>query len=614
MGYDVKYTNQIINREVIVKMKKQHNFMLLPSILALGYVPLIVYMKSYDTRLSVFDWFPSGSESQVDFFLYYKMIAIVLLGVTMTILLSYKYLQSKQLKWEKSWFCLMGYAILALMSALFSQYKFYVFRGSYEVFESILVILSYTIFSFYTYQVVNKDSDVISLAKWASFGVLIMCVIGTLQFLGWDFFRSWLGKRMITPPSYWPHVNELSFNFPLKTSYTTLYNTNYLSFYFGLLIPILAALFIFEKNIKLKIAYGVFEVLAVVTMIGSNSKSGLLALIFALAWGGVLLFRKSKKSILTLVLAVVVVVITAAGYAIRLGGFDVLYHAIFKGNTENRVEFPIKDVLTTDSDVTFKINDDELHIAYDTSEDGTQFVLYTTDENGDSVEYTQLEDSSIQLSDERYLDCNILPIMIEDLLSIQVKIDGTTWYFCNQQDGTYYYYNAFNKFTKTRHVEKAHVVSDFIFSGRGELWNYIFPRLKHCIVLGTGANTFIMEYPQDNYIVKNYRGSQSLFDVKAHCMYLQNALENGVLALLCFLVFYIWYFVKSFLLYRKVSKFNFTSSMGMGIYLGSIAYMICGIANDSNVNTAPVFWILIGLGMAINRMITENKDVYMEAK
>lgn len=54
--------------------------------------------------------------------------------------------------------------------------------------------------------------------------------------------------------------------------------------------------------------------------------------------------------------------------------------------------------------------------------------------------------------------------------------------------------------------------------------------------------------------------------------------------------------------------------MGMGIYLGSIAYMICGIANDSNVNTAPVFWILIGLGMAINRMITENKDMYMEAK
>ena len=158
--------------------------------------------------------------------------------------------------------------------------------------------------------------------------------------------------------------------------------------------------------------------LAVVTMIGSNSKSGLLALILALAWGGVLLFRKTKKSILTLAIAVAVVAIAAGGYAVRLGGFDVLHHAIFEGNTENIVDFPIKDVLTTDSDVTFKIIDDELHIAYGTSEDVTQFALYTTDENGNSVEYTQLEDGSIQLSDEKYLDCNIIPVMTDDVLAI----------------------------------------------------------------------------------------------------------------------------------------------------------------------------------------------------
>ena len=31
--------------------------------------------------------------------------------------------------------------------------------------------------------------------------------------------------------------------------------------------------------------------------------------------------------------------------------------------------------------------------------------------------------------------------------------------------------------------------------------------------------------------------------------------------------------------------------------------MIVGLANDSNVCTAPGFWIMLGLGMAVNRII-----------
>ena len=39
--------------------------------------------------------------------------------------------------------------------------------------------------------------------------------------------------------------------------------------------------------------------------------------------------------------------------------------------------------------------------------------------------------------------------------------------------------------------------------------------------------------------------------------------------------------------------------------------MIAGIANDSNVCTAPVFWGMLGLGLAVNRMLVEKENLFV---
>ena len=48
----------------------------------------------------------------------------------------------------------------------------------------------------------------------------------------------------------------------------------------------------------------------------------------------------------------------------------------------------------------------------------------------------------------------------------------------------------------------------------------------------------------------------------------------------------------------------------MGIFVGTVGYMAAGVANDANVATAPVFWVLMGLGMSINRMIAEKEELF----
>lgn len=589
---------------------KKRTLELLPIILVLGFIPLLVHMHAYDCKLSQFEWFPNGSESQSDFFLYYKMVAIIIVGIVMIGMLLYKYATDKRnFKWNHAWYCLFAYAFLALLSALFSQYRYFAFHGSYEVFESIWVVLCYVIFCFYAYQMIQSDRDLKFVGKFAGIGIAIVTLIGLFQFFGLDFFRTGIGKRLITNVSYWPHVDELSFTFPLKTSYTTLYNTNYLAFYFGLCIPIAIILLLFAKNWKLRLFYGICTVILMITLIGSNSKSALLTLGITFILGCVIFSKRLKKYWWIPVIGAVFLATMVFWYAARMGGFENLYNAVFVGTDKSIYNYAITDIETNEDNVVFHVNDTKLLVSYDIDPEMNSFLMSATYEDGTPVPFEQdAETGTLYLKDENFLDCSIMPIMIGEDVAIQVSMDACDWYFIKKDEGGYYYYNAFGKFVKMEYIEKSQLFSDNFFSGRGELWNYIIPCLKSSLILGSGANTFAMAYPQNNYIIKKYRGTETLYDVKAHNMYLQQFIENGLLALLALLIFYGWYFIQSFRIYRKVEDFDLVSEVGLGIYLGTFTYMIIGFANDSNVCTAPVFWILFGIGIAINEIVKKSQE------
>lgn len=582
---------------------------LLPIIIALGYIPLLVHMHTYDCKLSQFEWFPDGAGLQSDFFLYFKMVAIIAVGILMAGILVYKYATDKKnMKWNKALYCLLGYAFFVFLSALFSKYRYFAFRGSYEVFESVWVVLAYAIFCVYSYQMVTSEDDVKCICKFAGIGIGIVSIIGVLQYFGFDFFRTTIGKKLITNPSYWPQVDQLSFTFPLKTSYTTLYNTNYLAFYFGLLIPIFVILLLFAKNWKIRALYAAGTVVLVLTMVGSNSKSGFLALGATIVLGVIVLFRKLIKNWKVLIGGAIALVAFLGVYSMRWGGIGNLVNTIVAGTDYVQYSTAVSDIETNDDNVVFTVNGTKLFISYDMDAEAGTFLMDALYENGDSVPVEQdSETGTLYLKDETFLDCQIAPIMIGEEVGLQVFLDDHTWHFM-KRDGSYYFYNAFGKWVKMESIEKSNLFPDNIFSGRGELWNYLVPRLKNCLILGNGANTFAMVYPQNNYIVKKYRQTESLFDVKPHNMYLQQFVEEGLLALLAWLVFYLWYFVKSFKIYRKIEQYDFMSAMGLGIYLGTFTYMFAGIANDSNVCTAPVFWIIFGIGWAVNEIVQKKQE------
>lgn len=145
-------------------------------------------------------------------------------------------------------------------------------------------------------------------------------------------------------------------------------------------------------------------------------------------------------------------------------------------------------------------------------------------------------------------------------------------------------------------------------SGRGYIWSRTFPLLKKTMLIGFGPDTFIAHFPNYDHLGKlRFWGSGlNLLIEKPHCLYLQIAVNIGVIALLAVLVFWSGYLLRSARLYFFVGLNDFLSISGAAIFVAIFCYLVNGIFNDSMVMTSPVFWGLLGLGIAINRMMSER--------
>ena len=88
-------------------------------------------------------------------------------------------------------------------------------------------------------------------------------------------------------------------------------------------------------------------------------------------------------------------------------------------------------------------------------------------------------------------------------------------------DGKYYYYNASGKFVSFPDPKHVQWFNEDALSGRGHIYNKTIPVLGKHVLIGSGANTYMLEVPQDDYIYKNYTDINNVFDVKPHSWYLQ---------------------------------------------------------------------------------------------
>jgi O-antigen ligase len=139
-------------------------------------------------------------------------------------------------------------------------------------------------------------------------------------------------------------------------------------------------------------------------------------------------------------------------------------------------------------------------------------------------------------------------------------------------------------------------------SGRGYIWIRSLQMAGKTVLLGRGPDTFALYFPNDDPY-KSFYGQPDTFIDKPHNMYLQTWLNLGGLAALAFLVMLGLHTYQTIKVLRQSRAVDDRFVLALGLFTGWLAYLVAGFFYDSAVSVAPVFWIIFGLSMAVNRML-----------
>lgn len=595
--------------------KKMQRLALLPIFLIFVVVPLVCHFQVYQTHLQDVDWQAANLIYEVDIFLLSKGYAICMVAILMVLLfLTGRYYENVSMKTET--YPLICYALLVGFSALFSQYKYFAIYGGQDQFESVFVLLGYIVIAVYGMYSIRKEETLRLVIRFILIGAAIIAMIGILQMLKLDPLRSGIGQALILLGS---SESSLQFSQPLGKVYATLFNPNYVGAYVCLTLPCaLCAGFAAKKKWSKAACFILAAALLVITF-GAGAKNGLIALALSLILLLIVYRRKLLAKIKWLVLGCVVFAailasVNAVADNVIINTMQILYHTLT--TTGSTTERTIKDILTKDDEVELVMKDDSLHIKYQLLEDD-MVIFDLTDNEGTTITY-ETNDTKIRLLDDRFSMIEIEPCVVGETYCFTVYADGLRWDFSNQvNDGTYYFLDWANKFVKLEKADSAVFTNcPSLFSGRGYIWAKTIPLLKKYIFLGAGPDSFQMVFPQYDYVDLAYDFAPNMLITRAHNMYLQMAVQTGVLSLICFLVFYGMYFVKSVKLYIKRKELldnePYLFHIGSGLFVASFGYMLSGIVNDSLPVTAPIFWAVIGIGIAVNSILNKKYLVFTQ--
>lgn len=607
----------------------KENYFLLVIGFILAVLPLITKAVIYDPKLADFDWF-SQSTSAVDVFLYLKQgafeFALVVMVICLVFTIGNKFiLKHRSLKesfrMQAIFIPLFIYGILSLLSTVVSEYSEFGFRGIFEQFESVWCLLGYVVLVYFVYMYVRFEKDVRVVVNTLAVGALIIGLIGTFQGLKLDLFRTDFGKSLIASQDV--TADTLSFSFDLGRAYVTLYNPNYVGVYCTLLIPMFTVLTVFTKNVKERVLYLSVAVTLLISMFAAQFKAGIVSLVIVAL---VILFLLRKEVIKKwfIVLPVILVVI------ILFMGVDAANDHVYSTSIVEAFKIdptpqePLEDIVVGEDGVEVLYDGEKYKVFADTSlaEDGTTVnyeAFHMVKEDGTECPlYVSEEEGKYRVNDGNlgafaiYPNLGINGFTIEIASSTQAgKV--TNWNFIKKDTG--YVYS--NYYGRESYIEKAETALfdgyEDLASKRGFIWARTIPLLKKYFILGSGADTFSIVFPQHDYVSFNNNGYGDQLISKPHCWYLQVGVQTGVLSLLALVVFYGMYFVQSICLYSKKIGDSYLSQVGVAILVGTIGYMIAGLTNDSSITVAPVFWGMIGLGITVNFMVKNQRKQEVEA-
>lgn len=584
----------------------------IPLLLIAGFVPLIVHGKYINLTGTTQALFWTGQNELLDFFSWWKSRWVIFLTITSTIIYIFLLL-AKKLTFKKEYkyyIPLAAYAFFVILSTIFAVDKPTALNGFVDMYQGMWVLLSYVAITFLVINFVNSERDVKLFVNAFIFLIIVEGIIGVGQYFGFDIFNTKFGNSLIIPSGVQVD-GGLSFNFGKHTIYGTLFNTNFVGSFAALMIPIAVAFLVSAKTLKNRIVSGVALVLVLFTWIGCNSRAGYVGVAFSMLVSLIMFSKHVVKhwrfsvAVFVIVIGGLVVInfVSSGMIAKRLDSLNV-FKTIesIKNQDLNKAKFNSivleKDTVkikTTKQDLNIKIDGDKLYFV----DENNEVLAMKTDKDGYFV---------VDNPDKWYLKVQMSKTYPGFSLT-------TPWIYGNLN--FYITEEGIKMIGSGGRIMEPVIAKSFVAlsglenfaSNRGYIWGRTIPLLSEYSILGAGADNYPIIFPQDDYIAKlNISMPVSTVIDKPHNMYLQIAINTGLISLISLIVIWGTYIISSIKLYWK-SEFNsIHSHIGIACFMSVIGYLFAGIFNDYIISVSPIFWCILGLGISINAYVEQRNE------
>lgn len=587
----------------------------IPIMALLGIIPLVVRLVKVDI-LDESVLYITGNN--IDFFSQAKSNLIFCMIIAMGLVLFFIF-SKKHIKWDtqaKIYYISAGvFGLMTLVSMGMSEYSHIAKWGMPNRAEGTMMILCYLAMMLYTFYMIREERAMRYVIAPLCFLVVVMTVIGYFQYIGQDLLtQTELGQSIIVPEYYAEDREALSALYEKGNMYGTLFHYNYMGSFAAMMLPMFVTLTVFIKNNKAKVLFGGVSLCSAFLLFGSTSRAGLIGLgcsvvVFLVVFSRALFKRWKSLSIVLIGAIVLVVGLDAATGGKIFARIPTLVQdmvAIMQPadqNFDDKQNLPVQGITQEQGTVTIQIPNQAIQIS------GDQERLYFTDSNGNEIVYIYFD---LGMGQPKYFTQDVGFERYEFL--IEQNEESKRYYTSLYVDGVYVAefevtdegLHMVNRYTKEAmaFVEPETIGfkgKEKLGSARGYIWSRSLPLLRETFLVGYGADTYAFEFPQDDLLGKWYAyGTPNMVVDKPHNMYLQIAINQGGIALVAFLVLVGSYLVQCVRLYVFKKAYESMHIVGISVMLAVVGYLGAGIFNDSVVSVAPIFWVLLGTGMAIN--------------
>ena len=559
---------------------------LLPCMIFTGLVFPIVHIYSYTLPMSQYIW-TSEEDTTVlyDVFNHCKQTLIVICAVCAILTLGFLLITAQiKIKRTKLYIPIGIYTAMALLSFITSKYKTVAWDG--VRYEGTLTILCYIIMLFYTIQVLCSLSDIKYLLVSMFPGLVVSGIIGFSQFIGHDILMTDFGKSILTMGTD-ISKDSIEPQFLQGQVYQTVSNMNYVSMYIVLLFPVIISIIILgikKSEKKLTISACVILALMIISFIGAKSTSGLVGIGAQLFVFAIILLAMSKPTKFKIPMICAVCILT-----LILGCFALKYEY---GKSVDDIN--IGYIVTTDDNIKVLIDGEELEIKYDKNAD--QFSLSDSDGKSIDVFCFEDEDGIYQVDNINFAGkVRVIPFKQDGSMYIALDFHRDHFLFRYADDGVKYINPAGNEEILDK-VEKRGFAGHYAFgSGRGYIWAATIPLLKSHVLFGSGAGTFIYEFPQSDYAGKFTGGYVGTIVDKPHNMFLQMFVTTGGISLIAFLLMSGCVIFLSIKHLKEKKSENSIRILTVALILGIFGFLVTGMFNDTNISVMPMFYSLLAI-------------------